>query len=152
MRTLNECHENTWNTKRVQFNHKSENLDELETKPQAHLLAFYDIKLHSLSVPDATKIFPWVVLLNGGLDTTHKQSENTFPSAKHFYAIMVTIKAKNYLVHKDIFLGVIPAKESQMLIIENRWRINKHAGLRSKLNIWINNSLLVQARSGFVST
>lgn len=51
-------------------------LNQQRLKAWAHLLPFYDVKLHSLSIPNATKIFPWVVLLNGSLDTNQKQSEN----------------------------------------------------------------------------
>lgn len=60
----------------VWFSNFGDTLNQQRLKTWAHLLPFYDVKLHSLSIPNATKIFPWVVLLNGGLDTNQKQSEN----------------------------------------------------------------------------
>lgn len=35
---------------------------------KAYLLPLYNIKLHSLSIPNTAKIFPWVVFLDGRLD------------------------------------------------------------------------------------
>lgn len=77
----------TWSSYRVWFTMTTQTLKQNrfptdnQCSSTAHLLPLYNIKLHSLSIPNTAKIFPWVVFLNGRLDT-RAAAVRTHPKTK----------------------------------------------------------------------
>lgn len=100
---------------------------------KSYLLPLNNIKLHSLSIPNTAKIFPWVVLLNGRLDTRaiairkHHKTECA-DSTSGCCRIMITI---TWCTKTSSFVSFLKNTQKKAF--------KKH------------NRMLVQVRSGFVS-